>query len=145
MEYCFRFVMKSFIHFIHSFIHSFETNLVIVFKMEFPSSNYPFNLQAWIGSCYGEVIAGYFQGWTPRELLGASEATLKEIAGQSVGGRMFGALNTIKAQGSCLPIILSYYGFPNFVFFPSQSATASRYTHHHHHLISIYLFNVLCR
>jgi len=75
---------------------------VIVFKMEFPSSNDPANLQVWITACYGEVNAAKFQEWTPRELLGASEVTLKEIAGQTVGGRMFGALNTIKAQGSCL-------------------------------------------
>lgn len=66
--------------------------------MKFPRGDDAVLLSAWLLQEYGQATADVFEGWEPSKLLGASEATVKEIAGKSFGGRLFGAMNTIKSN-----------------------------------------------
>eukprot|EP01032_Pedospumella_encystans_P010936 gene10936-12760_t len=64
--------------------------------MMYPHSGTAAQLSEWLMSEYDQSTAEAFHGWKPNELLGASETTLKELAGKTVGGRLFGSMNTIK-------------------------------------------------
>jgi len=69
--------------------------------MEFPFNGDETKLFGWLTVKYGEPTAQKFLDlkWTANQLLGASEASLKETAViNSVGARLFGELNTIKSQ-----------------------------------------------
>ncbi len=68
--------------------------------LKFPRSGSSDDVQKWLNENYDATVAELFVKWTPNELLFASEPTLKEKTGQEIGGRLFGALNAIKAQHS---------------------------------------------
>lgn len=66
--------------------------------MQFPYQGDAAQLQDWIRNEYNQATAHKLREWKPSELLGASEATLKGEVGDSIGGRLFGLLNTIKSR-----------------------------------------------
>jgi hypothetical protein len=55
------------------------------------------DVQDWIISRYGQLVADVFLGWRPDELLFATESSLKELAGMNIGARMFAALTSVKS------------------------------------------------